>query len=191
MKILKVISIVIFFVSLCGCGQKINTNVLATDNTGKTSAVEDNSHLDFPQYGFSIDAPCLMEDVSSQSSGNFLINYGGITDGDSPEKMAAYQLVVNKTPIKYSDLPKEEYEKAVDEALKSQANRFTSFKAVKFSDDALPGYICETTHNGYGQKGVLFSLDNYIIAMTVITNNDLESKFKKFTNGFKRTKIKQ
>lgn len=73
----------------------------------------------------------------------------------------------------------------VDKALRMQAQRFNKYKPIKFSYDEYPGYACETTHNGYGQKGGYFVKENFIIALTVISNNNLEAKFNKFTNCFK------
>lgn len=147
--------------------------------------------LDFKEYGFVLKAPCKMEDVSIKPNDDFLINYGGITEKDNPSKMAAYQLIVTRIPIGYRDLPKKEYEKLVDEVLKAQAQNFESYKAIRFNYDEYPGYACETTHNGYGQKSVMFAMDNLIIGLTVISNNNLEVKFNKFTNGFKRIKANQ
>ncbi len=190
MKSLRFLSIVIMSTLLCGCGQVANKKV-AADKANYLAAEDENFHLDFPEYGFSLDAPCIMEDVSAQASGDFLLNYGGVTDGNSREKMAAYQLIVTRVPIGYKDLSKEQYAEAVDKALSLQAQRFKSYKPIRFSYDEFPGYACETSHNGYGQKGVMFAMENYIIALTVISNNDLDSKFNKFTNGFKRIKSNQ
>ena len=178
LRILLVVCISLFM-SSCGQAQKRQTPANAR------TYVEKGFRLSFPEYGFSLDAPCEMKDVSAHSSGDFLINYGGVTDGDNPEKMAAYQLIVIRVPVGYKDLSKDEYEKMVDKALKMQAQKFKVFKPIRFSYDEYPGYACETTHNGYGQKGVYFVKENYIIALTVISNNNLEAKFNKFTNCFK------
>ena len=191
MKSFKLLSIVIASTLLCGCGQVANKQMAAMEDTDSVAVEDEDFHLDFPQYGFSIDAPCALQDVSAQASGDFLVNYGGVTDGNSREKMAAYQLIVTRAPIGYRDLPKKEYEKLVDEALRAQVQRFNSYKAIRFSYDEYPGYACETTHNGYGQKGVMFAMDNYIIGLTVISNNNLDAKFNKFTNGFKTIKSNQ
>lgn len=207
MNTVKFLSIVLTSASLYSCGQVVNRQVAITKDTDSVEAVvhevvdvvsdektkesmndalRSDYHLDFPEYGFSIDAPCLMEDVSAQVSGNFLLNYGGVTDGDNREKMAAYQLIVSRAPVGYRDLPKEQYEKNIDDVLRDQVQRFSKYKAIRFSYDELPGYVCETNHNGYGQKGVMFAMDNYIIGLTVISNDNLESKFNKFTNSFRR-----
>lgn len=211
MNTLRILSIILTSASLYSCGQVVNRQVAIAEDTDSVEAVVDDAvdevvdevsdvntkdvinnvlnsdyHMDFSDYGFSIDAPCMMEDVSSQASGDFLLNYGGITDGNNREKMAAYQLIVSRAPIGYRDLPKEQYEKMVDDVLRTQVQRFRTYKAIRFSYDELPGYVCETSHNGYGQKGVMFAMDNYIIALTVISNDNLEAKFNKFTNGFKR-----
>ena len=142
----------------------------------------------FPQYGFSITAPCELEDVSSQSSGNFLLNLGGVTDGNDPAKMVAYQLALIRVPVGYKDLPKEEYERMMDNYLRSLGRSFRYWNHISFGYEGYNGYVGETTHNGYGQKGVMFVKDNLVIALTVITNNNLEQKFNKFTNGFKAIK---
>lgn len=207
MNTVKFLSIVLTSASLYSCGQVVNRQVAITKDTDSVEAVvhevvdvvsdektkesmndalRSDYHLEFPEYGFSIDAPCLMEDVSAQVSGNFLLNYGGVTDGDNREKMAAYQLIVSRAPVGYRDLPQEQYEKNIDDVLRDQVQRFSKYKAIRFSYDELPGYVCETNHNGYGQKGVMFAMDNYIIGLTVISNDNLESKFNKFTNSFRR-----
>ncbi len=166
--------------SFCCCGQTNKRNAATYINVA-----ESEYRLNFPEYGFSINAPCVMKDVSAHSSGNFLINYGGVTDENNPEKMAAYQLIVIRVPVGYRDFSKEEYGRMVDKALRSQAQKFKSFKPIRFGYEEYPGYVCETNHNGYGQKGVYFAKENYIIALTVISNNNLNAKFNKFTNGFK------
>lgn len=148
-------------------------------------AVVSDFNLEFPEYGFAITAPCQMKDVSAQSSGDFLINYGGTTEENNPKRMAAYQLIVTRVPIGYKDMPRAKYEKLVDEQLRSQMQRFKSYKAIKFGYEEYNGYACETSINGYAQKGVMFAKDNLIIALTVISNDNLETKFNKFTNGFR------
>ena len=183
---LRILLVVCISLLLSNCGQAQNRQ--ASTNT-KTD-VEKGFRLSFPEYGFYLDAPCEMKDVSAHSSGDFLINYGGVTDGDNPEKMAAYQLIVIRVPVGYKDLSKDEYELMVDKALRLQAQRFKKYKPIKFSYDEYPGYACETTHNGYGQKGVYFVKENYIIALTVVSNNNLEAKFNKFTNCFKSLSAK-
>lgn len=148
-------------------------------------AVVEDFNLEFPEYGFTIAAPCLMKDVSAYSSGNFLINYGGTTDENDPKRMAAYQLIVGRIPIGHKDLSHAKYEKMIDDLLKSQMQNFKSYKAIKFGYEEYNGYVCETSTNGYAQKGVIFVKDNLIITLTVISNDNLEARFNKFTNGFK------
>ena len=178
---LRILLAVYLFVFLSSSVQAQNKRT----TTNPRNNVEKKYRLSFPEYGFLLDAPCEMKDVSAYSSGNFLVNYGGVTDGNSPEKMAAYQLLVIRVPVGYKDLSKDEYEKMVDKALRMQAQRFKKYKPIKFSYEEYPGYACETTHNGYRQKGVYFVKENFIIALTVISNNNLEAEFNKFTNCFK------
>ena len=97
----------------------------------KVAGLKQDYTKSFPQYGFSITAPCVLEDVSSQSSGNFLLNLGGITDGNDPAKMAAYQLALIRVPVGYKDLPKEEYERMMDCGAIFQAERTQDEGGVK------------------------------------------------------------
>lgn len=154
-------------------------------------AVVDSADLNIDNYqyfnecGFAVKAPCLLEDVSQQSSGNFFLNYGGVINEDNPSKMTAYQVIVNRLPIGYKDLSKHELSSLVDSLMKKGLDKFSSSKAVKFSYDEYPGYTMECITNGYAQKGVMFWKDNFIICLTVITNDRLNEKFNRFTNSFK------
>lgn len=166
-----------------GCTQYGNQSSISLDLD--SVAVAEDFNLEFPEYGFAITAPCQMKDVSAYSSGDFLVNYGGTTDENNPKRMAAYQLMVTRVPVGYKDMPRAKYEKMVDDQLRSQMQRFKSYKAIKFGYEEYNGYACETSTNGYAQKGVMFVKDNLVIALTVISNDNLEAKFNKFTNGFK------
>ena len=141
--------------------------------------------MEFSDYGFALDAPCRMEDVSSEVQGNFLLNYGGVTNGNDLENGAAYQLIVSRVPVGYRNLTKEKYEKVIDKIFQTQLTSFDSHKKIKFGYEAFPGYEVTTTHKGYKEKGVMFVKDNLIIALTVISRNDLDRKLNNFTNGFK------
>lgn len=139
----------------------------------------------FPEYGFSITAPCRLNDVSAHSHGDFLLNLGGITDENNRAKMAAYQFIITRLPVGYKNLSKTDLSKKVDEMLQQQTSQFKNSEPIKVGYEELPGYVGYTVHNGLQQKGMMFAYNNYIITMTVMTNNDLEAKFNKFSNGFK------
>ena len=139
----------------------------------------------FNECGFAVKAPCLLEDVSRQSSGNFFLNYGGVINEDNPSKMTAYQVIVNRLPIGYKDLSKHELSSLVDGLMKKGFDRFSNSKPIRFSYDEYPGYVAECITMGYAQKGIIFWKDNFIICLTVITNDRLNEKFNKFTNSFK------
>ena len=126
-----------------------------------------------------------MEDLSAQVSGDFLLNYGGVTDAGDPKKMTAYQLVVTRLPIGYKDVDEKELKNKIDALIKSQMSSMKNVTPISFGYEGYKGYVGETTHNGMKQKGVIFSKDNYIIALMVIANDNLVAKFNKFTNGFK------
>ncbi|MDE7381208.1 MAG: hypothetical protein K2N03_03650 [Muribaculaceae bacterium] len=139
----------------------------------------------FPEYGFSIKVPCKLKDVSAHSSGDFLLNLGGVTDENDMQKMAAYQFIVARLPVGYKNFSKTELSKRIDNMLRQQTSHFKNVEAIRVGYEGFPGYVGYTTHNGLLQKGMIFAVNNYIVAMTVMTNNDLEAKFNKFSNGFK------
>ena len=182
----------IFLISiflLSSCQYKVKSeggNAVLEDSIMSDSA---NLSIDDYQYfnecGFAIKAPCLLEAVSQQASGNFFLNYGGVINEGNPSRMAAYQVIVNRLPIGYKDLSKHELSNLVDDLMKKGLGGFSNSKAIKFSYNEYPGYVAECTTKGYAQKGVMFWKDNFIICLTVITNDELDKKFNKFTNSFK------
>lgn len=176
--------------SISGCNQSNKANADNVIDTEATSSLEDSHTLDFSEYGFILKAPCKMEDVSAHASGDFLLNYGGVTDADNPNKMTAYQLIVTRLPIGYKDINEKELTNKIDVLIKSRMSSMKNVTPINYSYEGYKGYVGETSHNGMKQKGVIFSKDNYIIALTVITNDNLVAKFNKYTNGFKTVSAK-
>ena len=192
--------IFVFFISVCllsSCQYKVKSegnNLVSEDST--MAVLTDEAVVDiniddyqyFSECGFAIKAPCLLEDVSHQASGNFFLNYGGVINEDNPGKMTAYQIIVNRLPIGYKDLSKRELSNQVDDLMRKGLDGFYNIKSIKFSYDEYPGYVAECSNKGYAQKGVMFWKDNFIICLTVTTNDGLNEKFNKFTNSFKNIK---
>lgn len=161
-------------------------NQSARNQTTTTIVSEDIEHTkNFEELGFSITTPCQLNDVSSHSSGNFVANYGGVVDENDASKMAAYQVIVTKLPIGYKNLSKSALNNFIDNALRKAVSNLTNVEKINFSYNDYPGYVGYSTHNGLKQKGVMFSMNEYIIALTLMTNYNLEERFNKFTNGFK------
>lgn len=160
-----------------------------TDNVTSVRHNQDISETSYTypyrEYGFSITAPCKMEDVSQYTSGDFLINLGGITDKNDSKKIAAYQFMVTRLPVGYRNIPASELSSRVDELLRITFSNLENLEAVKVGYEGFPGYVGYSFSNGLRQKGMIFSMNNYIIALTVMTNNNLEEKFNRFSNGFK------
>ena len=157
--------------------------------TSQTSSVTVSSDIEdeyqyFPQCGFALQAPCLLEDVSQQSTGDFDLNYGGVTDENNPDKLTAYQVMAYRLPAGQRDMSKAELSSFVDEMMKKSLSGFSNSKAIYFGYEEYPGYVMECTTKGFAQKGIMFWKDEYIICLTVITNDNLESKFNLFTNSF-------
>lgn len=145
----------------------------------------------FQEYGFAIKAPCLLEDVSSHVSGKWLLNYGGIAEQENSEKRTFYQLAVNRLPVGYKDIPVDKLKNVIDSMIKDAMKNLKNCKPILFGYEEYQGYVGECITKGYTQKGLTFLKDNYIICLTVISNDKLEEKFNKFTNSFKTIKNKE
>lgn len=157
-------------------------------NLKEIAYYQEKDYQIFQEYGFAIKAPCLLEDVSNQVSGEFLLNYGGITEKDNPAKITFYQLAINRLPIGYKDMPADKLKSAIDSKIKDAMKNLRNCKSILFGYEKYQGYIGECTTKGYNQKGLMFSKDDYIICLTVISNDNLEEKFNSFTNSFKSIK---
>lgn len=177
------------FIGLCSilfsCQPRENRNSHISESGIPRIANNSEYTKSFPEYGFSITAPCQLEDVSAQSGTNILINLGGTTDGNDISRMAAYQFMVTRLPVGYRNINRNELTRRIDNLIRQQMSRFRNVEQIRVGYEGFPGYLCYTEHNGLQQKGMFFAVNNYIIAMTVMTNNDLETKFNKFSNGFK------
>lgn len=181
----------LFFLSSCQFNSRskdVNSHISAND----ASVSVDSANIDmeyeyqyFKECNFAIKAPCVLKDVSQHTSNDSFINYGGVFNEDNPNKMAMYQVIVNRLPIGYKDLSKQELSKLVDNLLRKGMRGFSDCTPIQFSYNEYPGYVADCSINGYGQKGVIFWKDEYIICLTVITNDGLKEKFNKFTNSFK------
>lgn len=177
----KKIILFIFAVAIVSC-----QNVSSSKSSNAVSNGNSASYTkEFPEFGFSITTPCPLNDVSSQSSGNFEANFGGISNQEDRENMAAYQVIVSKLPIGYKDLSTIELENFIDKTISERMENFKNVKRISFSDDGYLGYVGDAESNGLKQRGVIFSKGRYIIALTVLSNSNLVEKFNKFTNGFR------
>lgn len=187
MKYLKMFTILVTMM-LTACDNPSSTYTqgqAATSTHSQTAKEEKVFNYDYPQYGFSITSPCVLQNVGARSSDNFLLNLGGTIDENNPDKFAAYQVIVTRLPIGYKDYDKETLYKMEIDYLNSITKHFEKRKKIRFSYDELPGYELYSYHNGLQQKGVMFCYNNYCICLTVMSNDNLEQKYNKFTNGFK------
>lgn len=183
--------IVVMLLSNVGCTTRNNkrTEETFSDYHSAKNLVQTESYVkEFSDLGFSIETPCVLKDVSDQTEGDFIINYAGTTDENDEEKFTFYQVMATKLPVGYKDLSKEELNNMIDNLLKEAASKSESSKPIRFGYENYKGYEMTSHHNGYKQKGVIFSKENLFICLTVISNDRLDEKFNKFTNGFKTIK---
>ena len=186
--------IAVMLLSNVGCTTRNNkrTEETFSDFHSTNNVVQEESYVkEFPDLGFSIETPCPLKDVSEQSDGDFLVNYAGTTDENDDKKFAFYQVMATRLPVGYKDLSDEELDNMIDNLLKEATAKSESSKPIRFGYENYKGYEMTSHHNGYKQKGVIFSKENLFICLTVISNDRLDEKFNKFTNGFKRIKSNQ
>ena len=137
----------------------------------------------FSKYGFVIKAPITLKSAPNSADGNFEINIGGILNENIPSRFVFYQLIIKRFPVGYVHFSPQGKQNFREQALKQGAQNLVNVKRVKVGYMGYDGIVGETTHNGYKQKGEVFIKDEYVFALTVITNDDLESKFNQFTNN--------
>ena len=179
--------IVVMLLSNVGCTTRNNKRTEETFSNyhSAKNLVQTESYVkEFSDLGFSIETPCVLKDVSDQTEGDFIINYAGTTDENDEEKFTFYQVMATKLPVGYKDLSKEELNNMIDNLLKEAASKSESSKPIRFGYENYKGYEMTGHHNGYKQKGVIFSKDNFFVCLTVISNYNLDDKFSKLSNGF-------
>ena len=178
---IKNILLLIFAVTIVSCQNASSNKSLNSLPVGNSATYT----KEFPEFGFAITAPCQLNNVSNQSSGNFEANFGGIVNQEDRENMAAYQVIVNKLPVGYKNLSDIELEEFIDKTISENMAGFRNVRKISFSDEGYLGYVGDSENNGLKQRGVVFSKGRFIIALTVLSNSNLVERFNKFTNSFK------
>lgn len=133
----------------------------SSSNLKDISYYQERGYQIFQEYGFAIKAPCLLEDISQQVSGEWLLNYGGIANKESPEKRTFYQLAVNRLPVGYKDIPADKLKSAIDSKIRDTMKNLKNCKSILFGYEEYQGYVGECITKGYTQKGVVFLKDNF------------------------------
>lgn len=172
---------------LTSCISDKDTNSYEEDEAYNTAfnRVENLYKTDFPAYGFSVVAPCLLKDVSNEASGKYLVNYGGILNEYNPQKMVAYQVLVYEVNLKYKNISRQEYEKNANSLFKKgfENGSVDSFELMKFGKYDFPCCMVSTHWNSYKQKCIVFVMENKFIALNVITNDNIDNRFDDFINS--------
>lgn len=139
----------------------------------------------FPKYGFSITAPCVLEDATSKArkhiDGDLEVEYSGVENFGDTVNATAYQVLVHKIS-ENSFENEDQLNEFMDQVKKSG---FTNVEKVLFSDNKYIGYVGDIFKNGSMNRMVQFRKGKYLISLIVITNTGLDEKFKNFTESFK------
>ena len=152
---------------------------VANANNGSSQGASKENTKTFKKYGFSITAPCVLEDKTVLGMGNDAYYVGTV---GNPGNATSYQVVVKKIPKSINDCTEAEQNEMMDQI---KSSGFTNVEKVLFSDHKYPGFIGDKHEDADTVRAVMFNKDKYMIVFTVITNSDLDKKFKEFTSSFK------
>ena len=171
------------------------------NNLGKGSDQESKSEeitKTFEEFGFSITAPCVLKDLPPVEDGDTTTYVIEGTEGDYPQNAINYLVVVKKTSKVFEDLSEAEQNERMDQMKESDFPQvqgypasYTNVEKVLFSDNKYPGFVGDNSYQGILSRTVEFNKGNHIISLTVMADsksmnqNELEQKFKKFTDSFK------
>lgn len=171
------------------------------NNLGKGSDQESKSEeitKTFEEFGFSITAPCVLKDLPPVEDGDTTTYVIEGTEGDYPQNATNYLVVVKKTSKVFEDLSEAEQNERMDQMKESDFPQvqgypasYTNVEKVLFSDNKYPGFVGDNSYQGILSRTVEFNKGNHIISLTVMADsksmnqNELEQKFKKFTDSFK------
>ena len=159
---------------LCGCYQNNNTRYTNTNNDMVTSEsyVPENHFYEFPEYGFSINSPCVLED-SPQKSSKDLVNIGGFINMGDKQNFSFYQLMVNEMPNKS--------ESEFFDFLQSHPGSMKNLKPITIGK--YHGLEGDAITQGVNQKGLFLVKNHVIITLTVISPINLQQKYDDFKNS--------
>ena len=150
----------------------------------------------FEEFGFSITAPCVWEDLPPVEDGDTTTYVFEGTEGDYPKNATQYLVAVKKTPKVFEDLSEAEQNERMKQIKESDFPEipgypasYTKVEKVLFSDNNYPGYVGEMTYVGFFDRKVEFNKGRYIISLSVMGDSsdqkDVCQKFDKFTSSFK------
>ena len=155
-----------------------------SDNGSTQGGASGETTQTFKEYGFSITAPCVLEDEPAHAMGNN-VYYAGTENPDDPEKATGYQVVVKE--LQRGSKGSKDLSQETLNGMMSQMNAvgFSNVENVEFSDKKYPGLVANKNQDGSMLRAVMFIKDGNLIMLTVQSKTDLEQKFEQFTHSFK------
>jgi len=136
----------------------------------------------FSEYKFTVKTPVKLADISYQTKHDFSLEYGGIDNQNNKQKLAVYQLIINRFPAGYKGLSKGEQSTFKQQMIKKFSG-LNPTKKVLFGEDKLEGYITQFTQKGYNAKGIVLIKNDCIYGLTLISNDKPEQRFNELTNS--------
>jgi hypothetical protein len=164
-------------ISIGNCFSQSSDNV----NRGE-SYYKQKGYQTFLAFKFAIKTPIKLADISNQTKHDFSLEFGAIENQNNAQKLAVYQLIINRFPAGYKVLSNKEKNSFKQQMIKKHIGQNTA-KKIKFGQDELEGYITQFTQKGYNAKGIIFIKNDCTYGITIISNDKLEQRFNELTNN--------
>ena len=174
-----IVPLLSFFIviSLGNCFSQSSVNA----NRGETY-YKQKGYQTFSSFKFAVKTPIRLADISYKTKHDFSLEYGGIENQNNSQKLAAYQLIINRFPAGYKGLSKKAKIAFKQKMFKQFLGQNTSRK-VKFGKEEIDAYITQYTQKGYNAKGIIFIKNDCIYGLTLISNDKLDQRFNQLTNS--------
>ena len=154
----------------------------------------------FDEFGFSIAAPCVLEDdepVNELWNDDYYNTYysnGIIVSPDDPNKMTQYLVGVRQASKAFENLSEAEQNKRMEQIKKADFTDLpgvSNIEKVLFSEKKYPGYAGNRKFGEFINRTVTFNKGSYIITLSVLSDtaimkqSELIEEFDIFTRSFK------
>ena len=132
----------------------------------------------FPEYGFAVKCPCVLEDISMQSPGNNDLAYGCTQNGPSTSTIFFTQIIVKRLPGGYAQASRARRAEA-------QEHLFSTIGGTRITFLGQAATLKNYTSKGVAGRAIAFIKGNTLYTFNMMTNVDLDSRFNSLSNNIK------
>jgi tetratricopeptide (TPR) repeat protein len=162
--------------------QKNKINVISPNQSVRSEEYyQSKGYQIFPEFRIAVKCDCKLQDISTDTPGNFDISLGCANNTDSKEKVVMYQVMINKFPLSYSEATYAKKKKFAADFFSRLGSTGNSKRVIFNNEDAIVvDYIYKGKIKG---KSIAFIKDNANFGFNVMTNDNIDQKFNKLTNN--------